>query len=102
MNNSLLRMLVPQVIKIASKPKVKTELIKLVEKKKYEALERFAEEEGLTVEDLACSDVVLQCTQNADDLIVKIMLVERGNGCPQACLAVYRWEDIVDGLQKLL
>lgn len=102
MNNSLLKMLAPQVIKLASKPEVKAKLIELTERKKYEALERFAEEEGLTVEDLSCSDVVLQCTQNADDLIVRIMLVERGSGCPQACLAVYRWEDLVDGLKKLL
>lgn len=102
MNNGLLKMLAPQVIKIASKPKVKSKLIELTAKKKHEALERFAEEEGLTVEDLAFSDIVLQCTQNADDLIVRIMLIERGSGCPQACLAVYRWEDIVDGLQKLL
>lgn len=98
----MFKLLAPQLAKIASKPELKTKLIALIEAKKYEALERYAEEEGLTVEDLAYSDIVLLCTQNSDDLIVRIMLVERGSGGPQACLAVYRWEDLVEGLQKLL
>lgn len=102
MNSTMFKLLAPQLAKIASKPELKTKLIALIESKKHEALERYAEEEGLTVEDLTYSDIVLQCTQNSDDLIVKIMLVERGSSCPQACLAVYRWEDLVEGLQKLL
>lgn len=102
MNNSMIKLLAPQLIKMASKPELKEKLIELIKAKKRETLDRYLDEEGFTEDDLPLSDIVLQLSQSADEIFVKVLLVGKYSGTPDECLAVYRWEELIEGLQKLV
>lgn len=102
MNAGLMKMIVPSLLKLGDSPEVKAKLIELIKAKKYETLESYAEEESLTVEDLAGSEVVLQVRQISDDIIMRVQLIEQASGTAGTTLATYHYEDIVKAVKNIL
>ena len=97
-------MFVPQLLKQADNPDLKTKIIKLINDKKGKTLEDFITNE----EDLAdCDeyareyfDCVLVISTTASDLIVRVMIQDKQTGEMVGNCGIYRYEDIIEAIKK--
>lgn len=106
MNNSLLKMFVPQLLKQAENPELKAKIVKLINDKKEKTLEDFiANEEDLEDCDEYAReyfDCVLVISSTAGDLIVRVMIQDKQTGEMVGNCGIYRYEDIIEAIKKAL
>lgn len=106
MNNSILKMFVPQLLKQADNPELKAKIVQLINDKKAKTLEDFiANEESFedcqdeAREDLDCV-LVISTTQS--ELIVRVMMQNKRTGEMVGNSGIYRYDDILEAIKKAL
>jgi len=106
MNNSLLKMFVPQLLKQAENPDLKAKIIKLINDKKQKTLEDFIANEDSFVE---CQeeareelDCVLVISTTRNELLIRVMIQDRRTGEMVGNCGIYRYEDIIEAIKKAL
>ena len=104
MNNNILKMFVPQLLKQAENPDLKTKLIKLINDKKEQTLEEYIRDEyGEDQEDIREDfDCVLVAATTKNELIIRVMVQDKTTGEMVGNCGIYRYEDILEAIKKAL
>lgn len=102
MNNSILKMFVPQLLKQAENPALQAKLIAYINEKKKEAIAQFAEEEELDDEEKQNYDAVLVISTTSNEVIVRIMIQDKTSREFVGNNGIYRYKDIIEAIKKAL
>lgn len=98
-------MFLPQLLKQAERPELKEKIIKLINEKKQQILDKHFEQyvdEYKTDEDKQTLDIVLVVKTTKNDIIVQVNLKDKYTCEMRECLEVYRYEDIIAAIKKNL
>lgn len=102
MNNNILKMFVPQLLKQAENPALQAKLIAYINEKKKEAIAQFAEEEELDDEEKQNYDAVLVISTTSNEVIVRIMIQDKTSRDFVGNNGIYRYKDIIEAIKKAL
>lgn len=102
MNNNILKMFVPQLLKQAENPALQAKLITYINEKKKEAIAQFAEEEELDDEEQQNYDAVLVISTTSNEVIVRIMIQDKTSRDFVGNNGIYRYKDIIEAIKKAL
>lgn len=98
-------MFVPQLLKQADNPELKTKIVQLINDKKQQLLDKYFEQyadEYETDEEKQTLGIVLLVKSTKSDLIVQVNLQDKTNGEMVECLEMYRYEDILKAIKNAL
>lgn len=88
--NPMIKMLLPSVMSMVQKPEFKHKLISLIDKEKSKYQVRDGE------------DLRLVINSTADDIIVRVVRMDVRDGEVVDVLGIYRFEELVELLTKLI
>ena len=96
MNEAVIKMLAPSLMKLADNPKVKAKLIELLEAKKRAY---FADN---ATEDNNYLDIRLMLSSTPTEITVRVVMYDYEKSCVVSTLAYYKYDDIVKAVKELL
>lgn len=96
MNEAVIKMLAPSLMKLADNPKVKAKLIELLEAKKRAY---FADN---ATEDNNYLDIRLMLSSTPTEITVRVVMYDFEKSCVVSTLAYYKYDDIVKAVKELL
>lgn len=96
MNEAVIKMLAPSLMKLADSPKVKAKLIELLEAKKKAYFP-----DGMP-EDNNFLDVRLMLSSTPTEITVRVVMYDFEKSCVVSTLAYYKYDDIVKAVKELL
>lgn len=92
----MLQAFVPQLLKMAEKPEVKAKIVGLINSKKEQYFDKYEIER----EDYLDVQFILSCSN--DDIMVKVVLYDKGTHIVIRSLDFYRLEELVSMVKNLL
>ena len=96
MNEAVIKMIAPSLMKLADNPKVKAKLIELLEAKKKAYFP-----DGMP-EDNNFLDVRLMLNSTPTEITVRVVMYDFEKSCVVSTLDYYKYEDIVAAVKNLL
>ena len=96
MNEAVIKMLAPSLMKLADNPKVKAKLIELLEAKKRAYFADNATEYNNYL------DIRLMLSSTPTEITVRVVMYDYEKSCVVSTLAYYKYDDIVKAVKELL